>query len=460
VKVLIRLVIRVLAAVREAVEPRLTPLHSPIAARDAGFGFRTRNIWRGRTSLTHVRVFSLVLLAALLAGCEVQPGVFSAGSGSPPAGTPPARTPPARTPPACPDPITCSTPSPGYTTPLGPPCDSPITTPDEIRAAAARMGAFSATPGTGVAPGEPILVHAMASGSSDVWLVPAPDDRGGASGVVAVSIGANGRGCAGMASGWAGPFPRISIDAARGRAAGPNDPVALIEAVYLPFTKSLPPGYGTEMVWRAVRQSGYEVFLFGSGDLYEGGYVRALLQDPLRGARSGSTPPPTPSFRPLYPTSTGDQVLAAARNDVFVIDYLRYLRGESGLSDALVADPRLDTPLHVVGLHKPYTVDLWVIPVRDRDGAIVSLIAVSDRDGSGQATEARAWSGPFPRVSESDAKRIASLASDPAILAQLGWAEAYYVSPGGPTAMSWLVTRRSGAQVVVTEDGAVVPPPR
>jgi hypothetical protein len=51
-----------------------------------------------------------------------------------------------------------------------------------------------------------------------------------------------------------------------------------------------------------------------------------------------------------------------------------------------------------------------------------------------------AWSGLFPRVSENNAKRIASLASDPAISAQLGWAEEYYVSPGGPTAVSWLVT--------------------
>lgn len=420
-------------------------MHSrPRVRRRAGVH---RNVWWGHTSYVDMRVFSLLLLATLLAACEGPPGVLSAASASPPAGTQPA----------CSDPITCSTPPPGYTTPLGPPCYSPLTTPDEIRAAA---GAFSAMPGTGVALGEPILVHAMASGRSDVWLVAAPDDRGGASGVVAVSIRANGRGCAGMSSEWSGPFPRISIDAARGRAAGPNDPVTLIEAVYLPFTKSLPPGYGTEMVWRAVRQSGYEVFLFGSGDIYEGGFVRSVFQEPLRGARAGSPPPPIPTFRPFYPVATSDQVLAAARRDVFVIDYLRYLRGESGLSDALVADPRLDTPLHVVGLHKPYTVDLWVIPVRDRGGAIVSVIAVSDRDGSGQATEARAWSGPLPRVSESDAKRIASLASDPAISAQLGWAEAYYVSPGGPTAVSWLVTRRSGTQVVVTEDGAVVPAPR
>jgi len=44
--------------------------------------------------------------------------------------------------------------------------------------------------------------------------------------------------------------------------------------------------------------------------------------------------------------------------------------------------------------------------------------------------------------------------------AVLRWAPEYSVAPGGPTAPFWLVTRRSGSQVVVTEDRVVAPAPR
>jgi hypothetical protein len=401
-----------------------------------------------------------VLAVVLLSACDIGQGARSAGSTASPTGSIPV---PVAAPNSnCSDPIKCSTPPPGYTTYLGPPCDASLTTADEIRAAAAQMGAFSATtPGTTPVYGEPVLVHAMAPGHEDEWLVPMSDSRGGASAVVAVSIRANGRGCAGMASGWGGPFPRISIDAARGRAAGPNDPVALIEAVHFPWVNVLPPASGTSMVWRAVRQSGREVFLYGSGTLLEGSLVRSIFRTtPLRGEPPGATPRPEPVSAPQYAVATADQALTGAMTDPFVIEHLRYLRAQTGEPHPPVADPWLDRPVHVLGLHKPYTVDLWIVPVRDRAGAIVSLISIFEGDGRGYAFATRAWSGPFPLVSEADAKRLGSLVNDPAISAQLGWAEEEYVSPGGPSAVSWLLTRRSGVQVVVTEDAAVVPPPR
>ena len=407
----------------------------------------------------NVRAASLVLAALLLSACDMVQGAGSAGTTASPTGSMPglAVTPSSN----CSDPIKCSTPPPGYTPYLGPPCQAPLTTADEIRAAAAEMGAFSVATSSSPGLGEPILVHAMAPGDEDEWLVPMSDGRGGASGVVAVSVRANGRGCAGMASGWGGPFPRISIDAARRRATGPNDPVALIEAVHFPWVNVLPPASDTSMVWRAVRQSGREVFLFDSGDLMEGPFVRSMFGVmPLRGEPPGATLRPAPVRAPQYPVATADQVLTGAMTDPFVIEHLRYLRAQTGEPHPPVVDPWLNRPVHVIGLHKPYTVDLWIIPVRDRAGAIVSLISIGTVNGLGQATEARAWSGPFPRVSESDAKRVASLPNDPAVSAQLGWAEEHFVSPGGPTAVSWLVTRRSGVQVVITEEAALVAPPR
>jgi hypothetical protein len=382
-------------------------------------------------------------------------GSGAAGSTAIPTGSIPVATPKGD----CSDPIKCSTPPPGYTPFVATPCDAPLTTADEIRAAAA---AFSgSTPGTLALYGQPILVRAMAPSDRGEWLVPMSDGHGGASGVVVVSVNANWRGCAGMGSEWNGPFPLISIDAARRRAAGPNDPVALIEAVHFPFTKSLPPASDVWMVWRVVRQSGREVFLFGSGDLMEGSFVRSVFHaTPLRGELPGATPRPEPVWAPQYAVATADQVLAGAMTDPFVIDHLRYLRAQTGEPHPPVVDPWLDRPIRVVGLHKPYTVDLWIVPVRDRAGAIVSLLSIFERDGRGNAFATRAWSGPFPVVSEADAKRLGSLADDPAISVQLGWAEEYYLSPGGPSAVSWLVTRRSGAQVVATEEAAVVAPPR
>lgn len=402
-----------------------------------------------------VRATPWALAVVLLSACDMGQSATSGSTATPTGGIPvPVATPNSD----CSDPVKCSTPPPGYTPYVAPPCDAPLTTTDEIRAAAARRGFVAGSPGEG--PGEPILVRAMAPGDRDEWLVPWMDGQGGASGVVVVSVNANGRGCAGMSSGWSGPFPRISIDAARRRTAGPNDPVVLIEAVHFPYTMSLPPASDAQMVWRAVRQSGREVFLFGSGDLIEGYIVRASFDTPLRGESAGATPRPQPATPSWYAVTTAEQALAGAMADPFVIEHLRYLRAETGEPHPPVADPWLDRPVRVLGLHKPYTVDVWIVPVRDRAGAIVSLISIGDVDGRGQASEARAWSGPFPRVSEADAKRLGSLATDPAISAQLGWAEEYYLSPGGPTAVSWLVTRRSGAQVVVSEEAAVVAPPR
>ena len=404
----------------------------------------------------------LIVLIGVVAACGSPQGALSGGNGTQAAATAmPSGSGQLRTTDGCSDPIKCSTPPPGYTPYVGPPCDALLTTAHEIRAAAAQMHAAPGeTPAPNAAYGDPLLVHAMSPSDADEWLVPVSDGAGGASSVVAVGIRPNGRGCAGMASGWSGPFPRISIEAARRRAAGPNDPVATIEAVHFPWTRNLPPATDTQMVWRVVRQSGHEVFLFGSGDIFEGSLVRANFRaTPLRGERPGATPWPEPSFPPNYSVATPDEVRAGARSDPFVVAHLRYLRGESGEPHDLVSGPWLDRPAHVVGLHKPYTIDLWILPVRDQAGVIVSVISVGDREGMGQAMEARAWSGPFPRVSEADAKQRGSLAGDPATSAQLGWAEEYYVSPGGPTSLSWLVTRGSGAQLIVTEDGAVVPAP-
>jgi hypothetical protein len=423
------------------------------------------------TRLTDVRLTWIarsLAVSALLVACGTSQASLSAGPSVSP--MPSTRIPNVMTCADMPTDPKCSTPPPGWTPQPAAPCDHPLGTLDEVRAATGdwHLGPGQTAPPGNVLPvGDPILVHGLRVGDADEWLVPVLDGHGGASEVIAVGVRANGRGCAGMSSGWSGPFPLISIAAARRRTAGPSDPVASIEAVHLPWTNALPPSSDTNMVWRAIRQSGHEVFLFGSGDLYDGGRVRAILgwyfqNAPLRGDPSSATPRPSPTFAPRYPVATAEQVLAGLSTDPFLIDHLRYLRAETGEPHPPVLDPRPDRPVRVTGLHKPYTVDLWLVPIRDRSANVVSVVAVSinSQDGLGSAIEARGWSGEFPAVTAAEATRLASTSGDPAVSVELGWAEEYYVSPGGVTAPGWLATRQSGARVVVTEDRAVVPEPR
>ncbi len=343
----------------------------------------------------------VLALVALMTACGPGEEVSSAPSLTPIGG--------------CADPVKCSTPPPAYTPYAGPSCDAPLTT----------------------------------IGDADEWLVPTLDGQGGATAVIAVGVRPNGRGCAGMASGWFGPFPRISAVAARSRMAALNDPVASIDAVYLPWNRMLPPSSDTQVVWRAVRQSGHEVFLFGSGDLYEGGWVRAIV------AGSAIASPKR------YAVATAADVLVGMSTDPFVVEQLRYLRADTGEPHPPVLDPRLDRPLRVVGAHKPYTIDLWIVPIRDRSDEVVAIIDVAiGQDGLGSGIEVRGWSGTFPRIAADRATLLATTADDPAVAADLAWAEEYYVSPGGPVAPGWLVTRRSGAQVFVSEDALVVSAPK
>jgi hypothetical protein len=177
-----------------------------------------------------------------------------------------------------------------------------------------------------------------------------------------------------------------------------------------------------------------------------------------RGDPAGAPPRPSFTWPPRYPVRTTDEVLAGLRTDAYFLEHLRYLRAETGEPHPPVIDPRAGVPVRVVGIHKPYTVDVWLVPIRERAGDVVSIVDVRiDDDGLGSALTARGWSGPFPRVAEADARTLASAPDDPAVDATLGWAEEYIASPGGATAPVWLITRRGGAQLMVTEERGVVP---
>ena len=352
------------------------------------------------------------------------------------------------------------------------PCDLPLSTADEIRAAAAEMGVppgQTPPPGGQTAYGEPVLVHALLVGDADEWLVPMTDGLGGASQVVAVGVRSNGHGCAGMSSGWSGPFPAISEAAARIRGVGPNDPVATIEAVYLPFTKELPVSLDTHLVWRIVRASGYQLFLFDSGELYSGDVVLTILAhlsasahwrgEPAAGVGTVAWPPQ------LYPVGSASEVLSGLATDPFFVQYLRYLRDQTAYHHAAIDDPRADSPVRVRGLvttQSSAVTDVWLVPVRDRAGSVVSIIEVpiSSQDGRGYALAARGWSGAFPAVSEADARDIGSIRGIQVISSELMWVPEYLIRPGGPTAPFWLITLRTGDRVVVTEDGKAVAAPR
>jgi hypothetical protein len=402
---------------------------------------------------------ALALSVLLAAACGSTQAALSSATGSP-TPTPTQSAPSA----PCTDPVKCSTPPPGYTPPLPAPCDFPLSTADQIRAAAAHMdmppGQTPPPRGT-AAYGEPLLVHALRVGDPDAWLVPMTDGQGGASQVVAVGIRANGHGCAGVSSGWSGPFPSISEAAAKRRGAGPNDPVATIEAVFLQPARELPVSWDTQFVWRIVRASGYEVFLFANGDLYPRDLVLTLLGRGSPGDQWRGEPAVTSSafvWPPRrYPVGSASEVLSGLAADPFFVEYLRYLRDQTAYQHPAVDDPRADGPLRVRGLattRSAAITDEWLVPMRDRAGSVVSIIEVtiSSQDGQGYAFAARGWSGPFPAVSEADAREIGSIRGIEVASAELMWGPEEIVAPGGPMAPFWWVTLKTGDHIVVTED--------
>ena len=197
----------------------------------------------------------------------------------------------------CDDPVKCSTPPPGYRSPTERPCNEPLDTPTEARAVAR----LSYAPQASVELGDPILAHAFRYGDHDLWLVPVLDGRGAARWVVGVDVKADGRGCFGLGSEWAGPFPAISAASAESRVRTPDDPVLFTEAVIFPWTNVLPPSSETGSVWRIVQASGRESFLFGNGELCDGHWIRALLAyyfptATWRGEAPNATPRPSPAM--------------------------------------------------------------------------------------------------------------------------------------------------------------------
>ena len=77
-----------------------------------------------------------------------------------------------------------------------------------------------------------------------------------------------------------------------------------------------------------------------------------------------------------YPVGSASQVLAGLATDPFFVDYLRYLRDETAYHHAAVDGPRPDTPVLIRGLvtaAAPAITDVWIVPVPDRGGFVVSI---------------------------------------------------------------------------------------
>lgn len=185
------------------------------------------------------------------------------------------------------DPLTCSSPPPGWTLPSPLPCDRPLRTSDEIKAAVRPSQPQSPATSWVNQLGEPISVRALQIGRADTWLVPHLVTGGGAEWISVVEVAGPQRGCLVMGSGWAGPFPRLDEGGARARADVPGDPVRSIEAVFIPQLRGFALPYASEVafVWRVVRASGSEVFVFTSGEVIAGTDVRAAITTHLPGVQ-------------------------------------------------------------------------------------------------------------------------------------------------------------------------------
>jgi hypothetical protein len=171
------------------------------------------------------------------------------------------------------DPIKCS--APGWTLPPPQPCDHPLHTAEDIK------GAVRATrsPGESIQLGPPLLVRSLLMGRHDRYLVPHVDGSGDPNWISVVDVAGPQRGCVGMASSWAGAFPRLTEDAARRRAGAAGERIATAEAVVLPFLRHSPLPLESEVdfVWRVVLASGTEVFVFSDGTVVMGAEVRSTV---------------------------------------------------------------------------------------------------------------------------------------------------------------------------------------
>ena len=165
------------------------------------------------------------------------------------------------------------------------------------------------------------------------------------------------------------------------------------------------------------------------------------MRDPVK----CSTPPPgytAPPSPRRYPVRTAQEVLAGLATDSFASPGFKY--GAPVLIRAV----------------RPTDQDEWLVPVVS-DGRTNAVLAISIfPDGTGSAGILTGWDGRFPHAMAPDAALAAGgTAADPARRSvELAWA---VVDPrsGGPASETlpfYLVTRKSGARVLVMQGGGVV----
>jgi hypothetical protein len=134
----------------------------------------------------------------------------------------------------------------------------------------------------------------------------------------------------------------------------------------------------------------------------------------------------------------------------------------AGLSSGADPDPRavghtptLGVPIYVRGL-RPGDANEYIVPVRVGETTIALMKISLDANGLGQLDAVRGWSSTpsYPPLNESAAIARGSTPADPVVKAEFVWT----MLRGSASELQpfWLLTRRSGAALLLLEDGALM----
>jgi len=175
--------------------------------------------------------------------------------------------------------------------------------------------------------------------------------------------------------------------------------------------------------------------------------------NPKMEAAARNTPPPAPASPKRWSAHSVAEVEANLASDGnYAAAIARLSSGPEPDPRAVGRIPTLGTPLFVRGLAVGNP-DEYLVPVNIGVETIAIIKIGVDAKGLGQIDAVRGWSNAptFPATTQASAMVIASTAADPAVKAELVWAQIRAVADD--LQPFWRLTRASGAVYFLFEDG-------
>ena len=191
-----------------------------------------------------------------------------------------------------------------------------------------------------------------------------------------------------------------------------------------------------------------------------------VVRDPLASSSAAAGAAATPSVMPIPASSgpatgrrwnarTAAEVLANLPGDENFPSTIAALSSDAADPRAVGRTPSLGDPIFVRGL-RPGDANEYLVPVNVDKTTIAFMKIGLDANGLGRLEATRGWSSApsFPLLSEAAAITRGSTATDPVIRAEFVWT--YIRGSADELSPFWLVTRASGAALLLLENGSLV----